>query len=161
SWKRMRKHKEVTALAVAVLALAIVIPVQMVRGRATSRESKFELSLASAESLLKQGNDIEALSEFSQALALKPNDREAIEGQGLPLYHQATQKEEAAERAAKDSPQRKAAMDDATRLFRDAFEKLKLAASRDSKNGAVYLGLGEVISRLGKSEDVIESLKDI
>src|SRR5262249_20369595 len=45
--------------------------------------------------------------------------------------------------------------------FRQAFDKLKLAANRDSKNGAVYLALGEAISRLGKSEDVIESLTDI
>jgi tetratricopeptide (TPR) repeat protein len=161
SWKRMRKHKEITVLVMAVLALAIVVPVQMVRGRATSRESKFEMSLANAQSLLKQGNDADALREFSQALELKPNDLDAIEGQSLALYHQASQKEQFAERAAKDSTQRKAAMEEATRLFRESFAKLKVAASRDSKNGAVYLALGEVISRLGNSENVIESLTDI
>ncbi len=138
-------------------------------GPAPDEESSPEIHNGLGRVLLREGQLERALEEFERALALDPNNAEALLNIGA--IHQAwgrtQQAEHFAERALQADPSSTGALAQLGSIRRDqgdlgeALRLHRLALAIDDSQPALYLGLGDVLHRAGRFEEAEAAFREV
>ncbi|MFO0980433.1 MAG: protein kinase [Planctomycetota bacterium] len=145
SWKRIRKHKEITWLATAVVVLTL-IGLALGVSSARRRNEQFRIAVAAGWVSLARRDLPHAVQSFEDARRIRKNDLEVDEGLAIAQYRMAQEKQNI------NSPE-------VSQLFNQALDRLEAVVGRGSIRGEVHLAIANLL--IGKAERISDSLKHV